>query len=242
MALSKKLIVANWKLNPITVTEAKRLAVKIKSRKKTEVVVCPPSVFLGLITAPIKGAQDVFWQVKGPFTGQTSAATLRSLKVKYCIVGHSERRAVGETDEQVAAKVHALLECGITPIICVGYGTQVSQDDLEVVDVLKGQLQQALRGVDAAKVVVAYEPVWAISSGNPYQTKRTPTPEHVEKIAIFIQTRMAPGRVLYGGSSNSANAEGYLSCRHIDGLLVGGASLIPSDFNKITEIAETLMR
>jgi triosephosphate isomerase len=229
----KKLIVGNWKLNPILVKEALELASMIKISKKNTVVICPPSVFLGLIDFPLLGAQDCFWKNKGPFTGQVSPLTLKSLKVKYCIVGHSEKRAVGETDEQVKEKVRALLEAKIVPIVCVGFGTTVLQDDLEVVDVLKEQLSGSLGGLELKDVVVAYEPVWAISSGNPYATKKVATPEHAERIALYIKTKFKVAKVLYGGSVNGVNAKSFLEQPHLDGLLVGGASLIPEDFNKI---------
>lgn len=228
-----KVILANWKLNPVTVTEAKQLASKIKKNSRHEVVLCPPHLFLSAVKFPNLGAQDVFWMNKGAYTGQISPLSLKSIGVKYCIVGHSERRGVGETSEQVSLKAKALLEQKIIPVICVGFETTVDQDDLEVVDVLKNQLKESLKNLNPKKVFVAYEPVWAISSGNPYATKKVASPEHAEKIALFIKNKFGVGKVLYGGSVNSTNAEGFLQERHIDGLLVGGASLIPEDFNKI---------
>lgn len=234
--MKKKLIIGNWKLNPITVRAATALAGAIDPRPRHEAVVCPPSVFLPMVKYPRLGAQDCFWENKGAHTGQVSPLTLKSLKVKYCLVGHSERRNTGETETAIRLKVAALLSVGITPVLCVGHGTTVTQDDLEVTDVLRSQLASGLKGVDSTKVVVAYEPVWAISSGNPYATKKTPTPEHAEKIAIFIRTKFKPNKVLYGGSANSANALGYLSEPNIDGLLVGGASLLPKDFNAMINL------
>jgi triosephosphate isomerase len=158
---------------------------------------------------------------------------LKSLKIKYCLVGHSERRSIGETEDIVRRKVEALLSVGITPVLCVGFGTTVKQDDLEVTDVVRQQLQSGLKGLDASKVVVAYEPVWAISGGNPYATKKVATPDHAEKISIFIRTKFKPKKVLYGGSANAANAHGFLSQPNVDGLLVGGASLLSKEFNSI---------
>jgi triosephosphate isomerase len=230
--MTKKLIIANWKLNPLTLKEAQALALKIDRKSKHAAVICPPIAFLGQIDYPRVGAQDSFWQNKGAFTGQVSPAQLKDLGVKYCIVGHSERRAVGETDEQINAKVNALLEHKITPVLCVGFETTVEQDDLEVVDVLKGQLKKGLAGVNSEKVIVAYEPVWAISSGNPYATKKIATPDHAEKIALFIK-KYKVAKVLYGGSANVMNAKEFLEQRNVDGLLVGGASLLAEDFNKI---------
>jgi triosephosphate isomerase (TIM) len=231
----KKLIIGNWKLNPMSLTEAQDLAHKIE-RPGPHVVICPPVPFLQDIDYPNLGAQDCFWKMKGAFTGEVSPPQLASLGVKYCLVGHSERRTLGETDEMVNAKAVALLEYKITPIVCVGYGTTVEEDDLEVTDVIKQQLDASLATIDPSKVIVAYEPVWAISTGDPYKTKKIPTPEHAEKISLFIQTKYGVTTVLYGGSANSSNAEGFLKQPHIGGLLVGGASLLPDDFNKIIEL------
>src|SRR3989344_5091503 len=228
----KKLIIANWKLNPTTLKDAQKLAASIERAKKNTVVLCPPTVYLSQIDYPNLGAQDCFWAEKGPHTGQTSAAQLKDLKVKYCLVGHSEKREVGDTDEMVNAKVKACLENKIIPVLCIGFGTTVEQDDLEVTDVLKQQLDIDLAGVDASEVVVAYEPVWAISKGNPYQTKAADA-EHAEKMAIFIKSKYKVEKVIYGASVNINNAKGFLEQQNIDGLLPGGVSLIPSHFNQI---------
>lgn len=222
----RKLIIANWKLNPLTLASAQQLAASVGSSKH-EVVICPPSAFLAQIKVPILGAQDCFWKLKGPFTGETSPAQLKDLGVQYCIIGHSERRALGETDDMVAAKLQALLEQGITPVLCVGFGTTVGEDQLDVTEALRPQLDSALRDTDPNKVVVAYEPVWAIGTGKPA------TSEHAEQIALFIKTKYGIEKVLYGGSVNGVNAQEFLSQNHIDGLLVGSNSLIPDEFNKI---------
>jgi triosephosphate isomerase len=229
----KKLIVANWKLNPTNLKDAQKLAAAVDSKPKNKVVLCPPTIFLSQIDYPSLGAQDCFWADKGPHTGQTSPLQLKSLGIKYCLVGHSEKREVGETDAMVNAKVKALIEHEIVPVLCVGFGTTVEQDDLEVADVLKAQLEVDLAGVDPSKVVAAYEPVWAISGGDPYATKKIATPEHAEKIAIFIKTKYRAGKVIYGGSANLNNAKGFLEMPNIDGLLPGGVSLIPEHFNQI---------
>ncbi len=222
----RKLIIANWKLNPLTLVNAEQLAASI-GPSKHEVVVCPPSPFLARINVPILGAQDCFWKLKGPFTGETSPAQLKDLGVKYCLIGHSERRALGETDDMVAAKLQALLEQGITPVLCVGFGTTVGEDQLDVTEALRPQLESALHETDPKQVVVAYEPVWAIGTGKPA------TSEHAEQIALFIKTKYGVTKVLYGGSVNGVNAKEFLSQDHIDGLLVGSSSLIPDEFNKI---------
>jgi triosephosphate isomerase len=231
----KKLIIANWKLNPSSLKDAQKLAGSISIKAKNKVVLCPPTIYLSQIDYPNLGAQDCFWQEKGPFTGQTSPAQLKSLGVKYCLVGHSEKRAVGDTDEMVNAKVKACLEHKIIPVLCVGFGTTVEQDDLEVVDVLKQQLAVNLKDIDASKVIVAYEPVWAISKGNPYITKAA-TPEHAETIAIFIKSKYKVEKVIYGASTNLNNAKSFLQQRNIDGILPGGVSLIPQHFNQVIQM------
>lgn len=223
----KKLIIANWKLNPTTLKEAQKLAASIERTNRNTVVLCPPTIYLSQIDYPRLGAQDCFWENSGAFTGQTSPAQLKDLTIKYSIIGHSERRAVGETDEMINAKLKALINQGLTPILCVGFGTTVEQDDLEVADVLRAQLEIDLKDVDASQIIVAYEPVWAIGTG------KTATPEHSEKVAIFIKSKFGIKKVLYGGSVNPANAKGFLDQPNIDGLLVGGVSLIASHFNQI---------
>lgn len=228
--MQKKLIIGNWKLNPVTVKEAMALAKKIDPKPRHEAVICPPAAFLASVQYPRLGAQDCFWENKGGHTGQISPLTLKSLKVKYCLVGHSERRNTGETEEGIHKKIESLLSVGITPVLCVGHGTSVKSDDLEVVDIVRAQLKSALTGVDASKVVVAYEPVWAIGTGTPA------TPDHAEKIALFIKTKFGITRVLYGASTNPTNARSFLTQPNIDGLLPGGASLLPKDFNAMINL------
>ncbi len=226
----KKLILANWKLNPATLKEAQKLARSISIKSKNKAVLCPPTIYLSQIDYPNLGAQDCFWESKGAFTGQTSPLMLKSMKVKYSIIGHSERRAVGDTDEMINLKLKTLVNHGLTPILCVGFGTTVEQDDLEVADVLRAQLEIDLKDVDASQIIAAYEPVWAIGTGH------NATPEHAEKIAIFVKTKFGVKKVLYGGSVNPANAKGFLDLPNIDGLLVGGASLIANHFNQIINL------
>lgn len=226
----KKLIIANWKLNPVTLKEAQKLAAAISRTKKNTVVLCPPTIYLSNIQYPNIGSQDCFWEERGAFTGQVSPLQLKSLKIKYSIIGHSEKRGTGESDEMVNAKTKAALLNGIIPVVCVGFGTTVEQDDLEVTDILKQQLDIDLKGVDVSKVVVAYEPVWAIGTG------KVASPEHAETVGIFIKNRYGVKKVLYGGSVNPGNAKGFLDQRNVDGLLVGGASLVPMYFNTIINL------
>ncbi len=228
--MPKKLIIANWKLNPTTIKDAKKLASLISVKAKNKVVLCPPAVYLSQINYPNLGAQDCFWQDKGAYTGQVSPLQLKDLKIKYCIIGHSELRAIGENDSMINFKLRTLLQHKIIPVLCVGFGTTVEQEDMEVVDVLRAQLEAGLKDVDASKIVVAYEPVWAIGTG------KTATPEHAEKIGIFIKAKYGIKTVLYGGSVNASNAREFLQQRNVGGLLVGGASLIAKEFNQIINI------
>lgn len=226
----KKIVIGNWKMNPPTLANAKKLVAVIERKSKHVAVICPPVAFLSALSYPRLGAQDCFWQISGAYTGQISPVQLKSLKAKYCLVGHSEKRALGETDEMVNLKVKSLLTHGLIPVLCVGFNTQVQQDDLEVTDVLKSQLKAGLKDAEIEKVIVAYEPVWAIGTG------RNASPEHAEKIAIFIKHKFGVRRVIYGGSVNPYNAKGFLDQENIDGLLVGGASLIPKYFNQIINL------
>ena len=159
-----------------------------------------------------------------------------SLGAKYCIIGHSEKRNLGEDDKMVASKVSMAVKAGLIPVVCVGHGTTVDEDDLAVTELIGSQLTivlSALAGLpelDLAKVVVAYEPVWAIGTG------KSASPEHAETIALFIKTKFKISTVLYGGSVNSHNAASYGQQPDVDGFLVGGASLLPADFNAIINI------
>ncbi len=233
----KKLIVANWKMNPKTLKEAQKLVLAVsKTKTQNTVVVCPPFVYLPVLkTKLILGSQDIFWQSSGPFTSQISADMLKQFKVKYAITGHSERRALGETDNEVNLKVKAAIGNKIIPILCVGYGLSEAMGEEEVMEHLQNQLEAGLTNVDPKKVVVAYEPAWAISNGDPYKTKAVENPDHAERICMFIRIKFKVSKVLYGGSSDASNAESFLQ-RQIDGLLVGGASLRPDEFNKMITI------
>lgn len=223
-----KLIVANWKLNPAKAKDAQNLAKSFeKAKTKYKIVLCPPSIYLPLIKTKFDlGVQDIFWQESGAYTGAISASMAKEFKVKWAIIGHSERRTMGETDADINLKLKAALANKIQPILCVGYGIEEVDSTEEVFEHLQAQLKKDLDGVDTSKVVVAYEPVWAIGSGKPA------TPEHAEKVAMFIKIKFKVKKVLYGGSTNAQNAKSFLA-KDIDGLLVGGASLKPDQFKEI---------
>jgi len=209
----KPLIVANWKMNPQTLAEAKRLfssvAKGMRNVKKTEVVICPPFLYIRQLPnvkySLEMGAQDCFWQEKGAFTGEISPAMLKNSGCQYVIVGHSERRKYqGETGEVINKKIKAVLAAGLKPILCI--------DSLS-------QLKKELRGV-LGKVIVAYEPLFAIGTGRPCS---------IEKAGKMRKMIEVP-QVLYGGSVNPQNATDYILKAGFQGLLVGGVSLNPEQF------------
>ncbi|HTY40051.1 MAG TPA: triose-phosphate isomerase [Candidatus Paceibacterota bacterium] len=225
-----KLIVANWKLNPQSAAEAAALAAAIDS---ADAVVCPPFPFLQAVHEVLKqgtlGAQDVFWEEGGAYTGEVSAMMLKSVGVRYVIIGHSERRRLGETDEMVNAKVRAAQAAGLVVILCVGEPKEVRDQGLPAAQAFVGdQLAKDLAGV-TGKVVVAYEPIWAIGTGVPDK------PEETAVMAQFIREKSGAITVLYGGSVKPENAAGFLQLGEISGALVGGASLSAESFNQIIE-------
>lgn len=250
----KNLIVANWKLNPATAKEAETIFNGIKKgveETSAEVVICPPFVYLSLLKGLTLGAQNCFWEEKGTFTGEISPTMLRDLGLKYIIVGHSERRKYfGETDETVNKKLRAVLNSGLSPILCIGESAEQRENN-ETETVLKNQLTVAMKDIPLTQLgenlVVAYEPVWAISGGDPYKTKELPTPEKVEKTHAYIRGILTDIyskefadniRIIYGGSANAQNAKDYLDNAKVQGFLVGGASLRPEDFSQIVKSAD----
>lgn len=251
----KKLIVANWKMNPQKFGEAENLALAVSKQaarlKKVETVLCPPFLWLECLAGEhagrlVFGAQDVFWAERGPYTGEISAAMLKAVGARYVIIGHSERRRyLGETDEMVNKKVKAALHNGLRVILCVGENAAEHRRS-QTRSVLRRQLRRDLFGVSSGMVsslIVAYEPIWAIGTGLPE------TPANADAAAAFIRAELArkfskkaaaPMRIIYGGSVNSRNIVGYLAMRQIAGALVGGASLDQRDFVKILEIADAV--
>ena len=235
----RKLLVANFKMNPATVSEAIRLA---RSYDKKGVVIAPSSVFLGAIGGVLKesalGAQDVSYELTGAHTGEISVVQLKSLGVKYVIIGHSERRALGETDAIINEKIKAALAGGLKVILCVGEKLGIRKKGIAAAKLfVAGQLRKDLKQATKDRrqvedLVIAYEPIWAIGTG------KNETPENASEMALFIKRQTTRDkrqgiRVLYGGSVNAKNAKSFLKAKNIDGLLVGGASLKAEEFNKI---------
>jgi triosephosphate isomerase len=240
-------IAANWKMNK-TVAEAAEFIDTLLPRiaaTQSDVVVCPPFTALTAVverrygTAVKVAAQNMHEESAGAFTGEVSAPMLVELDVEAVVLGHSERRQFfGETDEALARKVPAALAAGLEPILCVGE-SEAARDGGETEEVLERQLQTDLGGVEGAdlsRVVIAYEPVWAIGTG------RTATADQAQETCAFIRdvVRMRGGaaddvRILYGGSVKPDNAAELLSQPDVDGALVGGAALDPEDFAAIVE-------
>ena len=248
----KNIIIGNWKMNPNSQKEAEEIFEAIKSGVRgitSEVVICPPYVYLPLLKGLVLGAQDCFWEEKGTYTGEISAVMLKDLGVEYAIIGHSERRKYfSETNETVNKKIKAVLASGLNPIMCIGENFEQKESG-ETENILKEQLSAGLEGIPELRenFTIAYEPVWAISGGDPYKTKELPTPEKVEKINSYIRSLLAGiygqkisdgVRIIYGGSSNAGNAKDYLEKAKVQGFLVGGASLKPEDFSQMAKLAQ----
>jgi triosephosphate isomerase len=247
--MMQKLIVANWKMNPQSLKEAKKLFNSVKNwikrhsnvLKNIGIIICPPFVYLpgfALSTSNFRhrtsnislGAQDLFWEEKGAFTGEISPKMLKNLGVEYVIVGHSERRKIlGETGEMINKKLKAAIKTKLKPILCIGE-TEKERTSGKTFQVLKNQLKKALNGTSNVKLqtsnlIIAYEPVWAIGTGNPCK------PEDAKEVLLFLR-KILKFPILYGGSVNSKNAKDYIKIG-FDGLLVGGASLDPKEFIEI---------
>lgn len=235
------LVVANWKMNPGSAEEARETASRVEhgllgiNRLAVTAAICPPLVFLPAVRLSLHfaalGVQNLSGAAaeQGAFTGEVSAKMLKEFGASYAIVGHSERRAMGENDALINQKIHNALKYKITPILCVGFGVAKGASAAVVKRVVKTQLISGFKGVkfDRRDLVVAYEPVWAIGTGQPA------SPVHAAEILEFVRSILPKARLLYGGSLNGKNAAGFAARKVIDGALVGGASLAALDFLKI---------
>jgi triosephosphate isomerase len=249
MSARTPFICGNWKLHK-TVAESLELATAIKNAvgpiRDVEVAVAPVFTSLHAVAKRLEGssvglaAQDCFWEDQGAWTGEVSCKLLKDVGCTHVIIGHSERRQhFGETDVTVSLKTKAALRNGLLPIVCVGE-TDKERDAGETFGRVRTQLDGGLDGIsaeDAAKITVAYEPVWAIGTG------RTATPQQAEEVHAFIRKNLGEKfgliadkmRIQYGGSVKGDNAAALLSQPNIDGALVGGASLKADDFLKIVK-------
>ncbi len=248
----KKLIVGNWKMNPLSLAEAKSIAVGVKrgmkSVKKTNVVLCPPFVYLpqlsGIPTNTLfLGAQNAHSEEFGSFTGEVSYSMLNQFKVGFIIVGHSERRKMGETDEMINKKVRAIVANGMTAIICVGESSRDHNGDY--LSHIKNQILSALKDVPKKlmnHVVVAYEPIWAIGA------TEAMTPRDLHEMSIYIRKvlRDLAGPladdvlILYGGSVDRVNCDSLVREGNVSGLLIGRQSLKPKDFVEIINLIDAI--
>ena len=248
--MRKKLIAANWKMYKTpeqTQAFFRDFLPQISSHTRDEIVVCPPYIDLAGAVAAAKGSnvavggQNVHWKDEGAFTGEISSPMLLGLGVTHVIIGHSERRQYfGESDDTVNLRLKAALEAGLTPICCVGEVLEEREAGLTD-DVLRRQCVRAFHAISAkkaAKLVIAYEPVWAIGTG------KTATPElaaeahaviRKEAAEVFGEAFAANLRILYGGSVKPENAAALMAQEEIDGALVGGASLDPKSFAAIVK-------
>jgi len=247
MKKSTPLIVGNWKLNPVTMTEAVTLASAIARKQKiaseTKIAIAPPFIYLSDIGKKIKKsavslvAQDVYFKDVGAHTGEISALQLKDLGVEYVIIGHSERRAMGESDVDVQQKVQIVLKHKLVPIVCIGERERDEQGNFfSFVEAQLRSLAEVLPATLIKKVVIAYEPIWAIGTG------KTATADNVKEMQLFIETVLTKiydrptaraVTLLYGGSVKPQNAFLLYTEGGMNGFLVGGASLNSEDFVNI---------
>jgi len=246
------LVAGNWKMNK-TVAEARELVTAMSAKlgeiANVETVLCPPFLAIPALAEMLKGsgiglgAQNLHWQEKGAFTGEVSPGMVKEF-CTYVIIGHSERRAYfGETDESVNRKLHAALKMDLTPIVCVGE-TLEQYESGATSEVVRRQISVGLAGVDSAsagKLIVAYEPVWAIGTGKASSGENANfVHQQVIRPALteLLGAENAQAiRILYGGSVTAANAAEFFTYPDIDGALVGGASLKADEFVAITKAA-----
>ncbi|MBP9821272.1 MAG: triose-phosphate isomerase [Candidatus Pacebacteria bacterium] len=251
----KMLVVANWKMNPSRADDAKELfsgTQKIAHKlKHVETVVCPPVVYLAMLGDMVTdrqcvlGAQDTFWEHEGSYTGEVSPDMIFSTKARYIIIGHSERRAQGDTDAIIAKKVHATLQFPLIPIICIG--EEKRDEEGLYLKTVRNQIQSVIEGrsrEDISRMVFAYEPVWAIGK----QAERPCTPEECKDMIALIRREIADVTgsselahdisILYGGSVDAENVSEFLTAGDANGVLVGRASLDVKIFGELLKKVE----
>ena len=251
--MAKKLVIGNWKMNPQTADKAVSLfeGIKITTKlKDVDVVVAPPYIYIDELALGYKGskiafgAQDVSFEESGAFTGDISAGMLKDVGVSYVIVGHSERRAGGETNQDVQKKVAAVLAAKMRPVLCIGESER--DKDADYLAFLREEIVSALGELspkELKKVVIAYEPIWAIGKG----ASAAMDAHSLHQMVVFVRkvltetfdAKIAKAiPILYGGSVKAENSEELIAEGEIDGFLVGGASLDPENFGGILETVE----
>ncbi len=248
------LVIGNWKMNPATLGEARKLFLDIRKalgrkQRLSVIAVAPPAPFIGELgrLSPSQRitfvGQDIFFETTGAYTGEVSLPMLKSVGATAIIVGHSERRAAGESDESIYKDILSIIKSNVTAIVCVG---ETGRDQNgNYYNIVEAQLRSALAAVPKAKLkqlVIAYEPVWAIGTG------ATAAPEDVHEMKLFIQkviagyfdrSAIAKVRIIYGGSVKKNNAYELLAVGKVDGFLVGGASLKAKEFVAIIDSVES---
>lgn len=250
MSKENKIVVANWKMNPLNVEDARASVSAVrrfeKTLHKTKVVICPPLIYLEPLSKLVKssrrislGAQDVFWNVSGAYTGEISPIMVYHAGGRFAIIGHSERRNLGETDEIVSKKINLAFKAGLSVILCVGEKERDSHG--LYLGTLREMLRASLAGVPKKflpNLLVAYEPVFAIGKSEADSLKG----EEVEAMVIFIRKTLADLYsqedgikipILYGGSVGPANAADIVLRGGVQGLLIGHQSLLPDNFKNI---------
>ena len=246
--MKKRLIVANWKMNQ-TIGEAAEYVADFVPRlagwDSVAAVICPPFTSLAYLSEALRdtgihlGAQNVFWEPKGAFTGEISAAMLLELGCRYVIIGHSERRQImGESDQNINRKLRSASSSGLVPIFCVGE-TLPEREAGQAREVVQRQLQQGLAGWELQDLVIAYEPVWAIGTGlnaSPADAQEMCGYIREALAMIWNQSWAAAVPILYGGSVTALNISGFVEQADINGTLVGGASLDPEQFARIVRL------
>ncbi len=248
--MRKPLIAGNWKMNK-TVSQAEELAGalkdKLEEKNNVDIVICPPFSSLEAVCRIVKesniglGAQNLHWEKEGAYTGEISAPMIKEIGCQYVIVGHSERRQYfGETNETVNKKVKAALEFDLTPIVCVGEILE-ERESGKTFSVIESHLKEGLTGLkkqDILRIVVAYEPIWAIGTG------KTATPQQANEVHNYIRQLLtgihgeeiaSQVRILYGGSVKPDNVSCLMAETEIDGALVGGAALQADSFVGIVQ-------
>ncbi len=246
----RPLIAGNWKMfktGPEAVETTDRLVKLLSTTIDVDVMIAPPFTALALVSDMLKktpislGAQNLFWEAEGAFTGEISASMLVSAGCRYVIVGHSERRQYfGETDETVNKKIKAAVKNDLIPVMCIGE-SETERESKETFSVLDRQVQKGLKGFSADEMetlVIAYEPIWAIGTG------KTATADQAQEIHLFLREMLGKKfgnklakslRILYGGSVKPDNITDLMTMPDIDGALIGGASLEPETFSKIVQ-------
>jgi triosephosphate isomerase len=253
--MRKFVIAGNWKMHK-TNNEAEQLAEAIKGKtttiEKTKMIICPPATALTTVCSIVNGskiavgAQNMYWESHGAFTGEISSEMIKSTGATYVILGHSERRQYfSETDETVNKKTVYALQTNLNPIVCIGESLEQREKGITK-EVINEQLDGALKGISAdqmMRIILAYEPIWAIGTG------KTATPEQAQDVHAFIRSKLQSMYdaatsnsviVQYGGSVKPSNATELLRQPDIDGALVGGACLEAESFSEIIKAAENL--